>query len=679
MVATREVYWNIEGEHWMYLLFVLALVAFGYGVYQRVKLWKLGSSENRWGDAWQGIKNIFVYSLVQKRVLKEGYMGIMHLSLFVGFLFLAFATAIITLQADLGLQIFKGYLYIFIKITSNLFGLAAVIAILMAAYRRYIVRAKEMNNKPDDAITLLLIFVILITGFVIEGVRMAADPGPYDIYGFAGLWLAPAFRAMLSVAQLEVLHRGLWWFHLVLAMIFIGYMPYSKMFHIVLAPVNHFFRKQGPLGVPTLIDFEDESLEKYGVSSLRELSWKTLFNTDVCLRCGRCQDNCPAYLSGKHLNPKQAIQDIRGLMEEEGAAIAQLKKTGGVTEAACATDGGGSCTEQISSRTLVGDVIPEADLWACTTCRACEQSCPVFVEHVDKTIDMRRHLVLDESRFPSQATLAFRNMEGKGNPWGLPRNTRGTFLTDMGVQTIAENPTAEILYFAGCSASYDARNQKVAAAVVTLLRAAGVNFAILGNEEDCCGDSARKLGNELLFQSLASGNIETMKGYGVKKVVTACPHCFNMMKNEYPQLGGDFEVVHHTTFFKELATQGKLKLGKAAGKTVTYHDSCYLGRYNNIYNDPRELFKTVGLNITEMERHGEKGFCCGAGGGAMWLEEHEGDRINFMRTDQAVAIADLVGTACPFCLTMINDGIKARELTESKKVMDIAEILAEVL
>ena len=353
-------------------------------------------------------------------------------------------------------------------------------------------------------------------------------------------------------------------------------------------------------------------------------------------------------------------------MEEEGRAIAQLKKAGGEGVAEV-------------GRKLVGDVIPEADLWACTTCRACEQSCPVMVEHVDKTIDMRRHLVLDESRFPSQATLAFRNMEGKGNPWGLPRNARAAFLTDMGVPTIAENPTAEILYWAGCSASYDARNQKVAAAVVTLLRAAGVNFAILGNEEDCCGDSARKLGNELLFQGLASGNIEVMKGYGVKKVVTACPHCFNIMKNEYPQLGGDFEVVHHTTYLKELATQGKLKLGKTAGKKVTYHDSCYLGRYNNIYNDPRELFKIVGLDITEMEKHGEKGFCCGAGGGAMWLEEHEGDRINFMRTDQAIEIADLVGTACPFCLTMINDGIKVRELTESKKVMDIAEILVQAL
>jgi len=489
-----------------------------------------------------------------------------------------------------------------------------------------------------------------------------------------------------------VLHRWLWWAHLILAMIFIGYIPYSKMLHIFLAPINHLFHKQGPIGVPVLIDFMDESVETYGVGSLRELSWKALFNSDVCLRCGRCQNNCPAYLSGKHLNPKQAIQEIKGLMEEEGRSLAKLKMAEkltpgeGLAEVACAHSDAddlgaeGSSTRQISFRTLVGEVIPEEDLWACTTCRSCEQQCPVFVEHVDKTLDMRRHLVLNESRFPAEAQLAFRNMENRGNPWGINRLSRADFLTGMGVPTLEENPEAELLYWPGCSGAFDNRNQKVAAAVVTLLRAAGVNFAILGNEEKCCGDSARKLGNEFLFQTLASENIEVMKEYGVKKVLTQCPHCFNIMKNEYPQLGSDCEVVHHTTYFKELATQERLKLGKTSGKTVTFHDSCYLGRYNNIYNEPRELLKLVGLNVTEMKNNGEKGFCCGGGGGHIWLEEHEGQRINEMRTDEAIAIeADIVGTACPFCLTMINDGILVREVGDKMKVLDMAEILVQAL
>ncbi|TGE33542.1 heterodisulfide reductase-related iron-sulfur binding cluster [Desulfosporosinus sp. Sb-LF] len=681
MVATRQVYWNIEGHHWLYIFFALALLSFGYGIYRRVRLWKMGQPENRWSEAWQGIKDILIYTLGQKRVLKEGYAGIMHLAIFVGFIFLAFATAMITLQSDLGWNIFQGTLYLFIKVTANLFGLAAIVGILMAAYRRYILRPEAMNNRADDAITLVLIFTILVTGFVIQGVRMAVLVDPWSAWSIAGSWLATPLKIWFSQGQLLALHRWLWWFHLLLAMVFIGYLPYSKMFHILLAPFNQFFRKRGPIGVPTLIDFMDESIENYGVSSLKEFSWKALFNTDACLRCGRCQDNCPAYLSGKHLNPKQAIQEIKGLMEEEGRALDQLKREeklavgDGLAEVASAQDG-----EHSSLRSLVGEVIPEEDLWACTTCRSCEQQCPVFVEHVDKTIDMRRHLVLMESRFPAEVQLAFRNMENNGNPWGIGWTTRANFLTGIGVPTLEENPEAEILYWPGCSGAFDARNQKVATAVVALLRAAGINFAILGNEEKCCGDSARRLGNEFLFQTLASENIEVMKEYGVKKILTQCPHCFNILKNEYPQLGSDFKVVHHTTYFKELAVEGRLKLGKTDAKSVAFHDSCYLGRYNNIYDEPRELLKLVGLNVTEMKNHREKSFCCGAGGGRFWMEEHEGERINVMRTDEAIATgAELVGAACPFCLTMINDGINAREASDKTRVLDVAEILVQAL
>ncbi|MDQ7093550.1 heterodisulfide reductase-related iron-sulfur binding cluster [Desulfosporosinus sp. PR] len=679
-MATRQVYWNIEGEHWLYLFFIIALIFFVYGVYKRLSLWKLGQPENRWQDVWQGIKDIIVYGFGHKRILKDAYPGIMHFSIFWGFVFLAFATATITLQADFGLQIFHGWLYLFIKLTANFFGLLAILGIIVAAYRRYIQRPDRLDNKTDDAIMLGLIFAILLTGFVIEGARIAATPDPWAGWGFIGQWISVPLKASLNQAQLLSLHRFLWWFHLLLAMTFIAYFPYSKLFHVILGPLNMFFRKRGPIGIPELIDFEDESIETFGKSQLREFSWKTLFNTDACLRCGRCQDNCPAYLSGKHLNPKKIIQDMRVLMEEVGTAVKASQKLALTKQTAAAETAAAEEAVELPVRSLIGEVIPEEDLWSCTTCRSCEQQCPVFVEHVDKTIDMRRNLVLMETRFPAEAQLAFRNMENNGNPWGIGWTTRADYLTGLGVKTFEEDPSAEYLYWPGCSGAFDARNQKVSAALVKLLKTAGVHFAILGNAEKCCGDSARKLGNEYLFYTLASENIEVMKGYGVKKIITQCPHCFNILKNEYPQLGGNFEVLHHSTFLLELVKTGKLKLNNISGKSITYHDSCYLGRYNQIYEQPRELLKTVGLEIKEMAHTGEKSFCCGAGGGRMWLEEHEGERINVMRTDEAIAAkTDYVGTACPFCLTMIVDGIASREVGETLRALDISEILESTL
>lgn len=662
MVATRQVYWNIEGHQWLYLFFGLALISFIFGIYRRVRLWKMGQPENRWQEGWKGIKDVLVFGFGHKRILQDLYAGPMHLVIFWGFVFLTLATAIITLQADFGLQIFHGSLYLFIKLTSNIFGLLAIFGLLMATYRRYIIRPGKLENKPDDAITVALLFLILITGFLLEGARMAVLIDPWASWAIIGQWIALSFKQVMTEPQILSLHRYLWWFHMFLAMSFIAYLPYSKLFHILLGPINQFFRKTGPVGVPAFINFEDETLETYGTSKLNELSWKTLFNTDVCLRCGRCQDNCPAYLSGKHLNPKQVIQDIRVHMEEEGQAFKINHNNPSL------------------GRSLLGEVIPEEDLWACTTCRSCEQQCPVFIEHVDKTIEMRRNLVLMESRFPSEAQLAFRNMENNGNPWGVGWNKREEYLTSLEVPTIAENLSAQILYWPGCSGAFDARNQKVSFAVVSLLRAAGVDFAILGNEEKCCGDSARKLGNEYLFQTLAQENIEVLKTYNVKKILTQCPHCFNILKNEYPQLGGNFEVVHHTTYLRELVQQGKIRINHNETKRFTYHDSCYLGRYNQIYTEPRELLKLIGLELIEMQHTKEKSLCCGAGGGRMWLEEHEGRHINEMRTEQAINLkVDIVGTACPFCLTMINDGINSIESTEKISSYDIAEILFKAL
>ncbi|MDA8235098.1 MAG: heterodisulfide reductase-related iron-sulfur binding cluster [Clostridia bacterium] len=648
-MATRQIFWNITGYWLIYPMLTVALAFFCYGFYRRFTLWKLGKSEKSQLQIWAGIKDVIIFGFGHKRIIKDLLPGIMHLLIFWGFVLLTFATTVIALQADLGIPLFQGKLYLFIKLTANLFGLFALIGISLAAFRRYVIRPKGLDNKPDDALTLLLIFLILLSGFLIEGVRMAVLPDPWASWGFVGQWLASIFQLTFNEVQLILVHSLLWWIHLILALVFIGHLPYSKLLHVFLGPVNLFLRRRNPVGVPEKIDFEDESLETFGKSKLEEFSWKILFNTDVCIRCGRCQDNCPANLSGKHISPKAVIQDMRTIMTE--------KKTG---------------------RTLIGEIIPEEDLWSCTTCRSCEEQCPMFIEHVDKTIEMRRHLVLMESSFPPEAKQSFKNMEVNGNPWGLSSLTRGTFLQGLGVKTLQENPAAEVLYWPGCAGSLDARNQKVSAALVKLMQEAGVNFAILGNEEKCCGDSARKLGNEYLFYSLATENIEAIKDYGIRKIVTQCPHCFNMLKNEYPQFGGDFEVVHHTEFLLDLLNQGILSISHGEGKKVSYHDPCYLGRYNQIYEPPRKLIQAAGLEIMELPRNREKSFCCGAGGGRMWLEENEGQRINVMRTDQVIAITpDLVCTACPFCLTMINDGVNAREASEKIKVKDIAEILAE--
>lgn len=685
-MATRQIYWNIEGHFLLYLFLAIAFCFFVYGIYRRIKLWKMGQPEPWWQHVGQGLKDILVYGFFHKRILKDGYAGFMHLTIFWGFVFLFFATMIVAMQADLGIPIYQGGVYLFVKLTANLFGLLAVAGILMAAWRRYVIRPGRLDNRPDDAVTLMLIFLILTTGFLLEGTRLAANPDPWANWAFVGNWLT-VLLVGLGRDVLLGLHRFLWWFHLLLVMIFVAYFPYSKLFHIALAPLNQFLRKRDHIGVPSPIDFEDETLETFGKNELRQFSWKTLFDTDVCLRCGRCQDHCPAFLSGKHLNPKKTIQDLRDHMEETGKAVGggaspenampggQISAT--AADEAAATNGVGG--EQ-KVRALIGEVITEDDIWACTTCRACEQQCPVFIEHIDKTIEMRRNLVLMESRFPAEAQLAFRNMENNGNPWGICWSNRVDFLKNAGVPTYEDNPQADILYWPGCSGAFDCRNQKVAKAVVQLLQAAGVNFAILGNEEKCCGDSARRLGNEYLFYSLAMENIEVMKGYGIKKIVTQCPHCFNVLKNEYPQFGADFEVLHHSEFLLELVRSGKIALHPVADQTIAFHDSCYLGRYNQIYDQPRELLRAAGLEIREMAHAFENSFCCGAGGGRMWLEEKEGERINMMRAREALAVnPDIVGTACPFCLSMLDEGITTANGNNKTETLDVAEILVRYL
>lgn len=684
MEATRQILWNIGGKTVLYFLMVISFIFFVTGVYNRIILWRLGQKDNRLENMGERIKSILVYGIGHKRIFKDPYPGVIHASIFYGFLILTFGTAIVAVQADFGIPLLYGKFYLGLSLFLDLFGLLAIAGVIMAAYRRYIKKPERLDNTPDDAVTLALIFLVLVTGFMVEGLRMYSAGDNWAGWSPLGLVFAKIVEGVGVTKEFALsAHKLLWWGHMLLAFGFIAYIPYSKLFHLLTSPLNQFMRSLAPKGALVPLDLENDDLEDFGVGKIEEFTWKQLLDTDACTRCGRCQDNCPAHLSGKPLSPKQLTQDLKAHMLDKGRLLVELNenKTGsgdGVAELTAAAD---EAVNEVFNKSLIGDVVTEDTIWSCTTCKACEENCPVFVEHVGKTVDMRRNLVLMESSFSPEVQLAFRNMENNGNPWGIGWASRADWAKDLQVPTVEENQNAEILYWVGCAGSFDDRNKKVAAAVVKILQKAGINFAILGAEEKCCGDSARRLGNEYLFQSLAQENIETLNSYNVKTIITHCPHCFNTLKNEYPQFGGRFNVIHHTEYITQLITTGKIKPTAGPVQKVTYHDSCYLGRYNNIYSAPRSVLAAIpGIEVVEMDRNLEKSFCCGAGGGRMWMEETLGRRINEMRAEQALEKnPEIVATACPFCLTMLDDGTKLLEAGERVRTMDLAELVENVI
>lgn len=684
MLAQREIYWNIPEHLILYFVAVVTVLVFLYGVYQHYRYWRIGKPDRRVDQLWERVKSVLVYGFGHTRMLREPYPGLMHFMLFWGFAILFVTGALLDfVEVIIGYKFLVGTPYLVITFLLDLFGILATVGVVMAIIRRYVARPDRLDNTPDDAYSLVLILLILVTGFILEGLRMLSTGDQWTWWQPGGAVFASLFGGWSVEAQ-ESLHHVLWWVHGGLAMVFIIYLPHSKLFHIFLGPVNQFCRSLAPKGTLTALNLEDEEAESFGVAKLEDFTWKQLFDSEACTRCGRCQDNCPAYLSGKPLSPKKMTQDIKQHFLEKAPLLVRMAtaagggdKEPGEAEVAAASEK----ESEIINKSLVGDVITEDEIWACTTCRACQEMCPVFVEHIPKTVDLRRNLVLMESQFPQEAQLAFRNMENNYNPWGVGWANRADWAAELGVKVLAEDSDVEILYWPGCAGAFDDRNRKVATSVVQLLQAAGVNFGILGTEEKCCGDSARRLGNEYLFQMLAQENIETMKQYNVKKIVTQCPHCFNTLKNDYPQFGGEFEVVHHSQYLLELVRQGRLKPVAALNKKIVYHDSCYLGRYNDIYRAPRQILQAVpGVQLAEMERSGYRSFCCGAGGGRMWLEETIGQRINIMRTEQALAVQpEIISTACPFCLTMLGDGLKDKGVEEQVQAMDLAEVLAGAL
>jgi len=641
------------------LLLLIVVVVFAYGLYQRSRLWRLGKKEKRTDRPQERLKAFWTYVFGHKRILMDAYPGWMHLLLFYGFL-IPFVVIVIT-QANFTLPRF---LALPLSLFFDLVGALGIVALVMAFYRRYVKKPEVLtyDTSAGNLVILLLLLGIFGLGFCVEGLRIARSQPDWASWTPVG-WIFSKFFGGVPDSSQILLHRLFWRLHLFLVMGFVAFIPYSRGLHIITSPANIYMQSLTPKGaLPPILDFE--TAESFGASKLEELTWKQLFDLDACTRCGRCLDHCPAYQSGKPLAPKKNYDSLRAHMEEKAALIRQ-----------------GKDPEAEGAKAMIGDVISEDIIWACTSCLGCMVNCPVFIPCLDKLIQMRRYLVLMESRFPQEVQLVFRNMENNSNPWGVGLGLRADWAKGLEVKTMAEQSDADLLFWVGCAGSFDDRNKRVATSLVKILKACGIKFSILGTEEGCCGDSARRIGNEYLYQTLVQGNVEVLKRYEVKKILTMCPHCFNTLKNEYPQFGGNYEVIHYTQFLAEALQSGKLKINKSMDKTVTYHDSCFLGRANDIYEEPRRILRAIpGLRLVEMERNRVRSFCCGAGGGRMWMEEKIGTRINQMRTDQAVqAKAECVGTACPYCLTMIGDGIKEKGLEETMSAFDLSELVERSL
>ena len=675
MAATRTVYWNINNEWILYLILVAAFAVFAYGMWQRVRLWFIGRPEVRWDQVRARLGRVWQHAALQRRLSQNRVAGVFHILFSWGFAILFLGTLVVMVHEDFRIRIMQGAFYLwFQSLVLDLAGLLAMVGVVIAWVRRGIVKPRALSRVADrpgllpDWLFLAHILLILWTGFWVEGIRIVATDDPWAAWSPVGLAHGRLLASFLSLEAMLVLHRVLWWFHMTISFALIAHLPYSKMVHILTGPVNIFLSDLRPAGILSTTDLESEA-PVLGAASLWDFSWKDLADLDACTECGRCQENCPAFLTGKPLNPKKLILDLQHHLRTRGPALA------------LAAMKGERPGEQPFESELVGPVVDPEALWACTTCRACMEVCPVYIEHVPKIVEMRRHQVMLQGEFPQELNLTFKNLERQGNPWGLGAHTRTQWTEGLNVPLIADRPDAEYLFWPGCAGAYDQRGQKIARAIVQLLDRAGVSYAILGKEEKCTGDSARRAGNEMLFQQLAMENIETLKAYGVKKIITHCPHCFHTFDKDYREMGLDVEVVHHTQLLARLVQEGRLKPVRKVAEAVTYHDSCYLGRYGGEFQAPRALLRALpGVELREMERHGSTAMCCGAGGARMWMEEHHGTRINIERSRQAIATgATTVATNCPFCMTMLSDGVAAEDGSGQIRVLDLAELLLEAV
>ncbi len=660
---TREVLWNISNVWLMYVLFAISMAIAGYGIWRRVSAWRRGLAADRFDRPKERLRLLLKHALGQRRTVREKYAAVFHTFIYMGFIVLTIATTVVAVHHDFGLRLMQGAFYLYFQsFTVDVFGALLLIGVGIAMWRRWSLRPKKLVYTDEAELILAAIFLIALTGFLLEGWRIAATNDPWGAWSPVGYLVAMASKSLMGVGALKLFHFLIWWTHAVLVFGFIAAAPYTKMIHVLTGPLNIYTARLTPIGAslkPMDFDKLAETGEPMGVKTLAGFTWKDLADFDSCTECGRCTAVCPAHAVGKELSPRDIILDLQSLMRNE-SAIRNPQSAIPIIGAVPATS-------------------PEA-LWQCTTCGACMEACPVFIEQMPKIVDMRRFLVMEESDFPDTMQEAMTSLESRQHPFRGTQATRMDWAEGLNIKTIAEareeNIDAEVLFWIGCGGALIERNQKVVRATAQLLEKAGVKFAILGREEKCTGDPARRIGNEFLFEMMAKDNVETLNGYGVKKIVTSCPHCFNTFRNEYPQFGGSYEVFHHSEFLAKLIDEGKLSATLPTDKTVTFHDPCYLGRHNGVTEAPRQLVQLSSRNTVEMKMNREQGFCCGGGGGMSFVDEPKDKRVNQERARQALETgADIVAVGCPFCMTMMEDGINARRGERDVKVMDVAELL----
>ncbi len=743
-IPIREIYWNIHG-HLPYAQTLLYLVAIGavgtmfWGMLRDVRRWGAGRPVRRDGAFAARSRDFLQQVFGQQRVLRDRLPGIMHAMIFYGFLALFIGTDIIAMEEDFTIptlgpergKIIRGGFYNVYEWTLDTLGLVFLAGLLWATYRRYRTRPDRLDNRRTDTWVLAAMLYIGVSGYWLEGIRLLnQEIGGLRVIeqSWASIaWVGYLHARLYRVLGLEgqaglVLHRVLWVLHMLVTFAFVASIPFTKFRHIFWTPLNGFFRRPEPKGALVPIDdIENLEEEQLGVNRLADLTWKERLSLDACMRCGRCQVNCPAYESGSDLSPKWLITKLDDLMRgapvlmRDGTTVhlgdpGQVAAAGARPEGAVHEDAGGEALTSLPGRPelrglnrlkgggvhhldgeretipLYGSLISENELWSCTTCRACMTECPATIEHVDDIINIRRKLALVEGDVPEGVSSVLTGIERNGNPWKLPQRERSAWAEGLDVPVLAEVESVDVLYWVGCAPSYDSRSRKTARAMVQLIKRAGVSFAILGDEETCTGDPARRMGEEFLYQTQAQANIETMQQYRFKTVVTTCAHCFNTIKNEYPQFGGgsgtEYEVVHHTQYLARLVREGKLTPEREVTERVAYHDPCYIGRYNDIYDDPRELLRSIpGLELVEApERNREKAMCCGGGGGNVWMEGWGKRGVNVIRLEQMQrAEPTTLAMGCPFCMVMFEDAAKNTGVDDTLARKDVAELLLESL
>jgi len=675
-VPQRVMYWHI-GSPYKYMIYPLALIALGlaaYGFYKKFMfIWNGAPDNKRFGNWFERVK-LFVWDVpLQARVLSDKVPGVMHVLIFWSWIMLMITTAVIFVHADFGVSLYQGPLYLGLTLFSDLAGAAVFLGVMIAVIRRYIIKPDRLDNTWDDAFFLALILAIVITGFLLEGMRIHYAGDPWAKWSPVGYVVAMGMGS-LDESTVTRIYQSLWWFHFAIMFAMIAAFPYTKMLHIITTPLNIFFSWTGLKGELPRVDIEamlndEKAAENFnvGASSVKDLTWKNRLDYEACLRCGRCQDNCPVHLNQHPLSPKKFIQDMKKFALDPKNS----PRLGGA---------GANGEAPAEPRLIVGNAIETDAIWECRTCRACMEVCPARNEHVHQIMELRRAEVMMRGRLPQDAAVALKLMERTGNPFG-PQDSRAQWITETQIPVVKAGDECEALFWIGCFTTFDPIKQKVAYNVLKILMNTGVNVACMGEEETCCGDPARVLGDENLFQTTVKNQIEAIKSRKFKYLLTHCPHCLNVFRNEWPQFGAEFKVLHHTEVFNDLLKQGRLKLKMPIERKITYHDPCFLGRYNDIYEEPRSIIKSIkGAKLVEMEHNRRMSRCCGGGGGHYWMDLVYGERLNVSRVKEAFDTeAEIIAVSCIYCLQMLNDAVKILNLDEKMRVEDISELVARAM